>query len=851
MNNCVWKVGVIYHSPSSSDSIFIEAVERICKDNITNNNKFILFGDFNINYLNSDNFYTNKIKNTFTMLGLEQIINTPTRVTNNSSTLIDYIVTNQSGLNTGILNTIEITDHTALYANLFCRNKKNLNRHTGTPYRLLNDKNIHEINMELIAADWSLLDYTDINKILDEFTVGVTNIVDRISPLIVSENSKQNLPWFGNELQNKMYEKDQAYKQFKKSNTVRNGNNMFWVRYKKCRNDYGNLLKFKKKKYYEEKIDINRGNPKLMWKTLKQLIKGEDHSFNIKTISFDINNSKVVASELTELANHFNNYFISSIREIVSTVENIENSNIYIQCNSNLNGFQPITIQDVSKIIKELKNSSETNSVLSTKFLKGTINSVGHILLHIINTSLVSGQFPNQLKLSTVIPIPKVANTNLASDHRPINTLPPIEKVIEVAAYNQLVNYFNDNNILVQYQSGFRANHSCESSLQLTVANWAKDIDNGKYIVAVFIDLKRAFETIDRSILLNKLMKYGITGNALMWLKDYLSERTQRCKINNIFSDNLKTQYGVPQGSVLGPLLFNIYINDINASVNCSFLNLFADDTLVVISDENLESALQKMNIELCKIQKYFNVNKLILNANKTKAMIITTPYKHTNININNVNLQLNNSSIEIVLEFKYLGFILDNTLSFKKHSQYIQKKIRKKLFFFYRISANLSMASRLLVYNTIIQPHFNYCSSLLFLLDKNSQSVLQKLQNRGMRIILRCNRYTPISLMLEILNWQSIHHRLYYFTMIFLYKILQGLLPSYLRSFVTFNHEIHEYNTRSRNNLHIERTNSKKAMNSIFFKGIKQYNSLPKNIKDAATLKKFKTSLISHIKTL
>lgn len=194
---------------------------------------------------------------------------------------------------------------------------------------------------------------------------------------------------------------------------------------------------------------------------------------------------------------------------------------------------------------------------------------------------------------------------------------------------------------------------------------------------------------------------------------------------------------------------------------------------------------------------------------------------------------------------------MITNNLTFKNHFQYIQRKIRKKLFFFYRISANLSLASRLLVYQAIIQPHFDYCASLLYSLDKNSQAVLQKLQNRGMRIILRCNRYTPIISMLTVLQWLPVQKRLFYLTMVFVYKILKGLLPSYLQSFITFNNEIHNYNTRNQLNMHIEKTNSKKAMNSLFFKGLIEYNSLPQDIKEANNLDNFKRALIFYINTL
>lgn len=199
----------------------------------------------------------------------------------------------------------------------------------------------------------------------------------------------------------------------------------------------------------------------------------------------------------------------------------------------------------------------------------------------------------------------------------------------------------------------------------------------------------------------------------------------------------------------------------------------------------------------------------------------------------------------------KYLGFQLDNTLSFGAHFEYMYKKISKKLYFFSRIANNLSTETKITVYQSIIQPHFDYCSSVLYQFNLNKLAQIQKLQNRGMRIILKTNRYTPINIMLTTLQWLSVSQRLFYFTMILVYKIVNNLAPSYFQNYVVFHSDLHNHLTRNGMNIYITKTNYKNSMNSLFFKGFDQFNKLPNQIKMKSSVTAFKRELIKYIKNM
>ncbi|KAJ8951287.1 hypothetical protein NQ318_008190, partial [Aromia moschata] len=419
-----------------------------------------------------------------------------------------------------------------------------------------------------------------------------------------------------------------SYKKFK---MIRNETEKayYWEQYKYFRNTIVNMLKMKKSIYYENKIDCYRNDSKRMWKTLKTIIKGGHHELTVNKIQFDINSMESVANNEQDLAENFNLYFIRSIENLVT---NRVEWNPPYEVNCNMFRFRPITLDKLTTLVNSLNNKMSVDEVLNAGMLKIAIDEIGEILLKLINTSLLTGCFPDKLKTSTITPIPKIINASNAKDFRPINSFPPVEKILEMAVYEQITEYFNSNKLLINNQSGFRKCHSCETALQLTISNFLKNIDNNKFTVTVFLDFQRAFETIDRSILLKKLQMYGVG----------------------------------------------------------------------------------------------------VLNVNKTKSMIITTQYKYERLDINNINIVYENNQIELVKKIKYLGLIIDNNLTFKEHLT---------------IANSLSIMTCITVYKSIIQPHFDYCATILYMLDKNSISALQKLQNRGMRIILRCNKYTPLNL--------------------------------------------------------------------------------------------------------
>jgi Reverse transcriptase (RNA-dependent DNA polymerase) len=275
-------------------------------------------------------------------------------------------------------------------------------------------------------------------------------------------------------------------------------------------------------------------------------------------------------------------------------------------------------------------------------------------------------------------------------------------------------------------------------------------------------------------------------------------------------------------------------------------LLIFADDTLIAVSADNIEEAVNKINYDLELISDWLKANKLKLNVNKTKSMIITLK---KNIKINEYPVKIDNEVIEYVPEIKYLGVIIDNKLKFDLNMEYITKKVSKKYGMMCRLSKKLTTQCKITLYKSLVSPHIDYCSSILFSASDDQINELQKQQNKIMRLILKCNRYTRIKDMLEKLEWMSVKQRINYNTLTMIYKIENNLLPEYLSCKLVKNSSIHNYNTRTANKFRLPSFTKKVAQNTIFYNGLRLYNNMETNIKSAPNLKEFKKLCEEYVK--
>ena len=364
------------------------------------------------------------------------------------------------------------------------------------------------------------------------------------------------------------------------------------------------------------------------------------------------------------------------------------------------------------------------------KLLKLSSSIVGPSLAYVFKCCIDAEIFPNEWKIAKVTPLFKKGFKRELGNYRPISVLPLVSKIFEKIIYRQLYDYLQDNSLLNTYQSGFRSMHSTLTALLETTNNWSINIDNGLLNGVLFIDLKKAFDTIDHEIILRKLANYGVDRSALRFFASYLCNRSQKCSVNGALSSASKLTYGVPQGSILGPLLFLIYINDLPNCLDISCAKMFADDTNITVPGCTFAELEQATNSELNNLYNWLKANKLSLNIAKTELMVISTRQKFLAENCSEINIQLDGHPISRVEHTKSLGLNIDDRLSWSNHIKDLCKKISSAIGALRRIRPLISQSTEVQIYNALIQPHFDYCAPVWDGLSSYLCEKLQKLQN-------------------------------------------------------------------------------------------------------------------------
>lgn len=467
-------------------------------------------------------------------------------------------------------------------------------------------------------------------------------------------------------------------------------------------------------------------------------------------------------------------------------------------------------------------------------------------LLSIVNESISGSTMPLELKISTVTPINKIANPQQPEDLRPINNLPVIEKIIESAIYKQLIQHIKENDILNNGQFGFRENHSTESAILSVMHDWIEGLEdkkNNNKIIAVFLDMKRAFETVDRQLMLEKLRKYGLIEKAVDWFKSYLTNRAQRVKVNSEFSSPIDVNYGLPQGSKLSNLLFILFINDMILNTQGVELNLYADDALLYIISDDIGEATNIMNVALDSISDWLRFNRMAINAKKCNALVL-------NHDPEMINITIDDEIIQIVEHVKYLGVILDNQLNFIEHVDMVKRKINKRVGLLSRLSNKMTFESKKIFLKSLILPLYDNCWSILTFIDDKMITQIQRCVNKAMRIVLKADRRTNVESMMKNLEISSVHERIIINSLKFVNKhILKGV-PIIIASKFKSRKDVRPVVRELRNNNSINLPNWSKSTfkRSIFYNGVVLYNDMMTKFKND---EKFNENCVNYVKSI
>ena len=449
------------------------------------------------------------------------------------------------------------------------------------------------------------------------------------------------------------------------------------------------------------------------------------------------------AIDQSETAEHINNYFVSIGPKFA------ENFNLPWDYTGLTTGLEiPELIIQTVDVIEAAKNidAKKSSAVphLSSKVIKDAMLIIPDKFAFMFNLSLTEKEFPTDWKDAIVTPLPKPGDKSNVTNYRPISQIPLPGKVLERIVHTHISNYLETNNLLNPKQGGFRKNHSTIT----TVANFTNDlfhnINNNEHSIATFIDMSKAFDVVNHNILLLKCGKLGLNGNIQNWLKSYLSNRTQCTVANGKTSSKARLKCGVPQGSILGPLMFLIYVNDIDGLCDQTELSSYADDTVIYASHQDPVTAYINVQNDLGHLSHWCQINKLTINAKKSHSMKFGSQALLHNMVV--PKLKLNDSELEYVEDFNYLGIQLDQHLKFDKQINQMRAKTAHKLYMFGYLRRFMTARQALAIYKSKLLPYLEYGGILVHDTNQTLLTKLQRLQNRGLKIALYSPPRTRIS---------------------------------------------------------------------------------------------------------
>ena len=504
----------------------------------------------------------------------------------------------------------------------------------------------------------------------------------------------------------------------------------------------------------------------------------------------------------------------------------------------------PTTDQEIVDTIGNLKNTTSVGcDNIPLHLIKFCKTEFAVILSQLINNSMTEGIFPDGLKVAKIIPVFKSTDPKSLTNYRPISILTTFSKIFEKIVAVRLNGFITKNIILHENQFGFRSGLSTSMALLQLVNELTKSIDDKKITAGVFIDLAKAFDTIDHNILLKKLSHYGIRGVVLDYFSTYLRNRKQYVSLNGNNSKLLNVRCGVPQGSILGPVLFLLYINDLN-SVSAKLKTImFADDTNLFTTGNTIDEVEDCLNNELSLVNLWFQANLLSLNVSKTTFMIFGRKNLSANIMIDNVSLQKQNES-------KFLGVILSADLKWHKHTEIIINKASKNIGIISKIRHLLPENLTRTLYLTLVDPYISYCNIVWSAPNTTGQlDKILKLQKKYCRLITFSDFRAHSRPLFQRLSILSVNNKYKFQLLLHIYKIEHNLIQNkYSLGLFTKNSSIHTHNTRHRDNLHIPKCYTSLRQRTIIFQGPKLWNLLPIDIKSSPSLNVFKRKLMKFL---
>ena len=823
-------------------SQFITELADFIELTINQPGRLVISGDFNIHWDSEHDSERKQLNSLLQSFDLVQHVMSPTHEDGHT---LDLVITRAGDQLVSSCDVGEfVSDHNAVLVSLNCCRQHPPKREIS--YRSMKSLDIPSFIQDIGNSPISDPLPTDLDAAVSLYDTTLRSLLDKHAPVKTRSvvNRPSPSPWMNETILETKRARRKAEKNWKKS-----GLTIHRQIYKGLCQRIKQLIRKAKAEHYKKKIEECEGDQKKLYQIVDDLM-GREQPNILPTAPSDL-----------ALAEKFNSFFTSkiamlrdSLNELESTVGDMSIGDIeslHRKWSTSLDVFRPTNDEEVATVIKKSSKASCSLDPIPTPLLKEVLPHVCPLITAIINISFSTGVFPTSLKTAIVQPLIKKATLDkeILKNYRPVSNIPFLSKVIEKVIAKRLIDHMRENQLLDKMQSAYKEAHSTETALVRVQNDILASIDKGKGVFVVLLDLSAAFDTVDHVLLINFLKDHvGIRGPALNLLSTYLTDRSQRVCVNGIFSEMCKLSFGVPQGSVLGPIAFCTYTLPLGTILREHGLSyhIYADDTQVYCTFDAHDAQDNLTRVSACidDIRTWMIRNKLKINDDKTEFLIMRSP--NSKIPTENI-LTIGQSVIKPSTHCRNLGVMIDCNVTMDKHINYICRSAHLQLRNIGRVRHLLSDLAAAQLVHALVTSKLDYCNTLLYGLSASKLQRLQRIQNIAARIAARCSKTESLHItpVLKSLHWLPIKQRILFKLLLLVYKSLNGIAPSYLSELLQPQVMREGLRSTTQDQLRIPRSRLKNYGDRTFqVAGPKEWNSLPFEIRSAKTSPTFKSKL-------